>query len=78
MCDSQDEIDYFWSKLSQGGEEGPCGWLKDKYGMSWQIVPSQLSQMLTDADSTKSERTMSALMKMKKFDVETLQRAYAG
>ncbi len=77
-CETQDEIDYFWNKLSDGGEEGPCGWLKDKYGLSWQIVPSVLPQMLTDADSAKSERAMTALMKMKKFDVETLQRAYAG
>ena len=62
----------------RSGEEGPCGWLKDKYGVSWQIVPSALPQMMTDADSAKSERVMNALLKMKKFDLETLQRAYAG
>lgn len=77
-CETQQEIDQFWSKLSQGGQEGQCGWLKDKYGVSWQIVPSVLPLMLTDADSAKSERAMYALLKMKKFDLETLQRAYAG
>ncbi len=78
ICETQDEIDYFWSKLSEGGQEGSCGWLKDKYGLSWQIVPSALPQLLTDTDSGKSERAMTALLKMKKFDLETLQRAYAG
>jgi predicted 3-demethylubiquinone-9 3-methyltransferase (glyoxalase superfamily) len=77
-CETQGEIDYLWSKLSEGGEEGPCGWLKDKYGLSWQIVPSVLPQMLTDSDSAKSERAMEALMRMKKFDIATLQRAYSG
>ncbi len=78
MCDSQDEIDHFWSKLTDGGQEGPCGWLKDRFGLSWQIVPSVLPQMMMDADSTKSERVMNAFLKMKKFDLETLRRAYAG
>ena len=78
LCDSQDEIDYFWNRLSDGGQESSCGWLKDKYGVSWQIVPSSLPQMLTDADSARSERAMAALLKMKKFDLATLQRAYAG
>ncbi len=78
VCESQDEIDHFWSRLSQDGQEGPCGWLKDKYGVSWQVVPSVLPQMMTDADSSKTERVMNAFLKMKKFDVETLQRAYAG
>lgn len=77
-CETQQEIDQFWSKFSQGGQEGQCGWLKDKYGVSWQIVPSVLPLMLTDADSAKSERAMYALLKMKKFDLETLHRAYAG
>ena len=77
-CDTQDEIDYFWSKLSQGGEEGPCGWLKDKYGLSWQVVPSVLPQMMTDADGAKTDRVMAAVMKMKKFDLATLKRAAAG
>jgi predicted 3-demethylubiquinone-9 3-methyltransferase (glyoxalase superfamily) len=78
MCNGQSEIDYFWQKLTAGGQEGQCGWLKDKFGVSWQIVPSVLPQMLTDSDRSKSERTMSALMTMKKFDLETLQRAFAG
>lgn len=78
QCDSQEEIDYFWVRLSHDGHEGSCGWLKDKYGVSWQIVPSALPQMLMDADRAKSERAMAALMTMKKFDVAALQRAYAG
>jgi predicted 3-demethylubiquinone-9 3-methyltransferase (glyoxalase superfamily) len=78
MCETQAEIDYFWSKLSVGGQEGPCGWLKDKYGLSWQIVPSNLPQMMTAADEVKSDRVMSAVMQMKKFDLEALQRAYSG
>jgi predicted 3-demethylubiquinone-9 3-methyltransferase (glyoxalase superfamily) len=77
-CADQDEIDYFWSKLAEGGEESRCGWLKDKYGLSWQIVPAMLPQLLGDADRAKSERTMSALMQMTKFDIAALQRAYAG
>jgi predicted 3-demethylubiquinone-9 3-methyltransferase (glyoxalase superfamily) len=78
MCEGQAEVDYFWHKLSHGGQEGQCGWLKDKFGVSWQVVPQVLPQMLTDADSAKRERAMSALMAMKKFDVATLQRAFAG
>jgi len=77
-CDTQEEIDYFWTKLSEGGQEGHCGWLKDKYGLSWQVVPSVLPRMLSDADSAKSERAMAALLKMKKFDLATLKRAHAG
>jgi len=77
-CETQDEIDYFWSKLSEGGQEGQCGWLKDKYGLSWQVVPSALPQMLTDADGAKSERVMKALLQMKKFDLQALERAYTG
>jgi predicted 3-demethylubiquinone-9 3-methyltransferase (glyoxalase superfamily) len=77
-CETQKEVDYFWDKLSSGGEEGPCGWLKDKFGLSWQIVPSVIPQMMTDADTTKSERVMNAVLSMKKLDLETLQRAYAG
>jgi predicted 3-demethylubiquinone-9 3-methyltransferase (glyoxalase superfamily) len=78
MCASQVEIDYFWQKLADGGQEGQCGWLKDKFGVSWQVVPEDLPRMLTDADGAKRERAMSALMTMKKFDVEALQRAFAG
>jgi predicted 3-demethylubiquinone-9 3-methyltransferase (glyoxalase superfamily) len=78
MCDTQQEIDYFWSKLTEGGQEGPCGWLKDRYGVSWQVVPSVVPQMMTDASSGRSDRAMDALMQMKKPDLATLQRAYAG
>ena len=78
MCEGQAEVDYFWQKLSDGGQEGQRGWLKDKFGVSWQVVPQVLPQMLTDADSAKRERAMSALMGMKKFDVEALQRAFTG
>ena len=75
-CDSQKEVDEFWEKLSVGGSEGQCGWLKDKFGLSWQIVPTALMEMLQDKDPKKSQRVMQALMKMKKLDVPTLRRAY--
>ncbi len=78
MCENQSEIDYFWRELGDGGQEGQCGWLKDKFGVSWQVVPNVLPQMLTDADGAKRERAMSALRAMKKFDVAALQRAFAG
>ncbi len=75
-CETQEEVDRFWEKLSAGGEEGHCGWLKDKYGLSWQIVPTVLPEMLQDKDSKKSERVMSALLQMKKLDIKTLKQAY--
>jgi predicted 3-demethylubiquinone-9 3-methyltransferase (glyoxalase superfamily) len=78
FCDTQDEVDSFWSKLSEGGEEGPCGWLKDKFGLSWQIVPSALPGMLCDPDTVKSQRVTRAFLQMKKFDIAALQRAYDG
>ena len=78
MCDSQAEIDHFWSELSRGGQEGQCGWLKDKFGLSWQVVPSALPQMLSDGDGARLDRMMSAIMTMKKFDLEALKRAHAG
>jgi predicted 3-demethylubiquinone-9 3-methyltransferase (glyoxalase superfamily) len=77
-CDNQEEIDYFWSKLGEGGQEGPCGWLKDKFGLSWQVFPSALPKWLMDSDKSRSARVMNAFMKMKKFDIATLERAYAG
>lgn len=76
-CDTQAEIDELWEKLTDGGEEIECGWLKDRFGVSWQIVPTVLSQMMSDKDSARSERVMKALVQMKKLDIETLQRAYA-
>ena len=77
-CDSQEEIDYFWGRLTEGGQEGPCGWLKDKYGVSWQVFPSALPKMLMDSDKATSARVMGAFMKMKKFDLAQLTRAYEG
>lgn len=69
-CESQQEVDYFWEKLSAGGEEGPCGWLKDKYGLSWQVVPTILGELLSDP--TKSEKAMKAMLQMKKIDIAKL------
>jgi len=77
-CKTQQEVDEFWEKLSAGGEEGPCGWLKDKYGLSWQINPTILGEMLSDPDPQKSGRVMEAMLQMKKIDIEKLKRAYAG
>ena len=76
-CKTQDEVDTYWSRLSEGGEEGPCGWLKDKYGVSWQIVPTALAERLTDPDPEKSQRVMAAMLKMKKIEVHALERAAA-
>jgi predicted 3-demethylubiquinone-9 3-methyltransferase (glyoxalase superfamily) len=77
-CESQKEVDYFWSKLSQGGEEGPCGWLKDKFDLSWQVVPTALIEMVTDQDPVKVQRVTKAFLQMKKFDISALKRAYEG
>jgi predicted 3-demethylubiquinone-9 3-methyltransferase (glyoxalase superfamily) len=77
-CGDQKEVDYFWAKLSKGGEEGPCGWLKDRYGLSWQVVPEILFEMLVDPDQAKSQRVTKAFLQMKKFDIAALKRAYAG
>ena len=77
-CETQDEIDYFWNRLSDGGEESRCRWLKDKFGLSWQVVPAMLPHLLMDDDKAKSERAMSALLQMKKLDIAALQRAHAG
>lgn len=78
-CKSQAEVDKYWNALIvDGGEEGPCGWLKDRFGLSWQIVPEQLGQMLTDTKSGNSEAAMNAMLKMKKLDIATLEKAYTG
>ena len=74
-CETQEEIDGFWEKLSKGGEQGPCGWLKDKFGVSWQIVPSALGRLLGDKDPEKAKRAMQAMMKMSKLDIKTLEEA---
>ena len=75
-CETQQEIDELWAKLTAGGEEVRCGWLKDKYGLSWQIVPTALGEMLQDKDPEKSKRVMQALMQMNKLDIATLKQAY--
>lgn len=75
-CNNQEEVDYFWEKLSEGGEKGPCGWLKDKFGVSWQIVPTTLLDMLNDPDAEKSRRVTKAMLQMKKLDIGILKRAY--
>ena len=78
-CDTQEEVDYFWEKLSaDGGQESECGWLKDKFGVSWQVVPTVLIEMLQDEDSEKSERLMKAMLQMQKIDIKKLNAAYAG
>jgi predicted 3-demethylubiquinone-9 3-methyltransferase (glyoxalase superfamily) len=77
-CEGQEEVDYFWERLSADGEESQCGWLKDKYGLSWQIVPTVLMEMLQDEDPEKSQRVVKALMPMKKLDIATLKKAYKG
>jgi len=80
MCKNQKEIDTFWEKLSEGGDPNSqqCGWLKDKFGLSWQIVPRVLADMMSDSDSSKTSRVMVALVGMKKLDIKTLERAYRG
>jgi predicted 3-demethylubiquinone-9 3-methyltransferase (glyoxalase superfamily) len=75
MCNDQDEVDAFWSQLSEGGEEGPCGWLKDKFGLSWQIVPTRLFDLLGDPDPEKAQRAMAAMLEMKKIVIADLERA---
>jgi predicted 3-demethylubiquinone-9 3-methyltransferase (glyoxalase superfamily) len=77
-CDSQAEIDHFWSALTEGGRESQCGWLKDRFGLSWQVVPSQLPQIMSGGDAARQDRVMTAVMAMKKFDLAALQRAYDG
>ena len=76
-CKTQQEVDEFWEKLSDGGEQGPCGWLKDKYGLSWQIIPTALTDLLSDPDPEKSGRVMKAMLQMSKIDIEGLKKAYA-
>jgi predicted 3-demethylubiquinone-9 3-methyltransferase (glyoxalase superfamily) len=75
-CKTQEELDELWEKLSEGGAKEQCGWLKDKYGVSWQIVPTVIGEMLQDKDAEKSERVMKALLQMDKIDIETLKQAY--
>jgi predicted 3-demethylubiquinone-9 3-methyltransferase (glyoxalase superfamily) len=78
FCDDQDEIDYYWNKLTEEGEESVCGWLKDKYGVSWQVLPANLIDMISDPDEEKAARTTRAMLAMKKLDIAELEAAYAG
>jgi predicted 3-demethylubiquinone-9 3-methyltransferase (glyoxalase superfamily) len=77
-CKTQEEVDYYWSRLTEGGKEVACGWLKDKFGLSWQVVPTQLFEFLSSGDAAKSERVTKAFMQMKKFDIEKLRRVFDG
>lgn len=77
-CESQEEIDEFWENLSAGGAKSKCGWVKDKYGLSWQVVPTVLAELYLRGDAEKSERVMKAMLQMEKLDIETLQQAYDG
>ena len=74
-CDSQDEVDYFWDKLGEGGEHGPCGWLKDRFGVSWQINPTRLNELITDPDPERAQRAMKAMLGMGKIDIAEVERA---
>jgi predicted 3-demethylubiquinone-9 3-methyltransferase (glyoxalase superfamily) len=76
-CESQEEVDELWKRLSEGGEEGPCGWLKDRFGVSWQIIPTILDEMLQDDDPARADRVMEAMLQMGKIDIAGLERAYA-
>jgi predicted 3-demethylubiquinone-9 3-methyltransferase (glyoxalase superfamily) len=79
FCADQDEVDYYWNALTEGGgEEGPCGWLKDKYGVSWQVIPNALMDMTSDPDREKARRAIEAMYQMKKLDIATLRQAYDG
>src|SRR5215218_9220477 len=77
-CEDQDEVDSYWSALAEGGEEGPCGWLKDKFGLSWQIIPKRLPELLGDPDPERAQRVMAAMLTMKKIEVDKLERAAAA
>ncbi|MCX4553371.1 VOC family protein [Streptomyces sp. NBC_01387] len=77
-CADQEEVDYYWDKLSEGGEEGPCGWLKDKYGLSWQIAPGGMEELLNDPDPARGQRAMKAMLGMKKIDLAAIRAAADG
>ena len=77
-CETQDEIDYYWDKLTDGGSEGPCGWCKDRFGLSWQVVPTGMDELFSDPDQTRAQRAMEAMFGMRKLDVAALERAADG
>jgi predicted 3-demethylubiquinone-9 3-methyltransferase (glyoxalase superfamily) len=78
LCENQEEVDRYWETLSEGGEEGPCGWLKDRFGVSWQITPTRLYELIQDPDREKAQRAMEAMLGMKKIEIEGLERAAAA
>ena len=77
-CEDQDEVDYFWEKLTEGGQESQCGWLKDKYGLSWQVVPAGMEELFNDSDKGRAERAMKAMLGMRKLDIAALRAAADG
>ena len=77
-CKDQDEVDYYWDKLSEGGEEGPCGWVKDKFGLSWQVFPTRLMELLSDPDPAKAQAAMAAMLQMKKIVIADIENAVAA
>ena len=77
-CDTQEEVDAYWERLSDGGEEGPCGWLKDRYGLSWQVVPAGMDELFDDSDPERAARAMQAMLQMRKLDIAALRRAADG
>jgi predicted 3-demethylubiquinone-9 3-methyltransferase (glyoxalase superfamily) len=77
-CKDQEEVDWYWERLTEGGQEEPCGWLKDRYGLSWQVNPTILGELMSDPDAGKANRVMEAMLQMKKIDIAALERAYAG
>ena len=77
-CDTQSEVDYFWERLSEGGQEGPCGWLKDRFGLSWQVVPTGLEDLISDPDTERANRAMQAMLSMGKLDIAALRQAADG
>ena len=77
-CEDQNEIDYYWERLSEGGDEGPCGWLKDRFGLSWQVLPAGMDELFADPDPTRAQRAMEAMFKMRKLDVAALRHAADG
>ena len=77
-CDTQKEIDYFWEKLSEGGEKSECGWLKDKFGLSWQIVPASIEELISEEDPARKERVLNAVWQMQKLDISALEKEYRG
>ena len=77
-CEDQDEVDHYWEKLTEGGEEVQCGWLKDRFGVSWQVVPAGMEELFADSDPKRAERAMQAMLKMKKLDIDELRRAADG